>query len=293
MNSFRPALLVVFVLCLFFAACGSIQQSSSSSSSSPGQPITPHQPLPKPIQPPPVGLQFDNVEDNPGMAGWSTCVIDGCHGGTPGGEYPPSSYSLSNGNTQISCSGSSAVLTETSANVQGAAYSNILAYYKAGSHDSENSFTVSFCFYLSGTINEAEFDTFQFNKAKNTEFMWGTQCVAGGDWDIWNQKTVQWVSLGSSVPCTLTFNAYHNLSKTMHWDPSDTGNCDGQICMYFDSIVLDGNTICEPCGSPQPSGVLPTGWGSDTGIQFQLDITDANKTGTMYIDEADLAEYDN
>ena len=62
------------------------------------------------------------------------------------------------------------------------------------------------------------------------------------------------------------------------------------ICMYYDSMVLDGKTLCSPCGEPQPSGKLPDGWASDSGFQFQIDITAANKTGGMYIDVADFSE---
>jgi hypothetical protein len=208
--------------------------------------------------------------------------------GTPGGNHPPASYSFTTGETDHSCDGYSALLTETSANVEGNASSNILATFKAGSEDDMNSFTSGYCFYLTGTIDEAEFDTFQFNATKNAEFMFGTQCVAGKSWDIWNQKTGGWISLGSSVPCSLSFDTYHKMTQTLHWDPSDSGDCDGQICMYFDSIVLDGTTLCSPCGSPQPSGELPKGWSSNSGFQFQVDITAPNKTGSMYIDLADF-----
>ncbi|MGH9640791.1 MAG: hypothetical protein ACRD3Q_00040, partial [Terriglobales bacterium] len=93
---------------------------------------------------------------------WAICVIGACAGGgTPGGSYAPASYGFTSGETDHSCDGYSALLTETSANVQGNAYSNILATYKAGSQDDMTSFTSSSCFYLTGTINEAEFDTFQ------------------------------------------------------------------------------------------------------------------------------------
>ena len=179
-------------------------------------------------------------------------------------------------------------MTQTSANVGGNANSNILEYYDAGAHDNVNNFVASYCFYLTGTINEAEFDTYQFNNTMGVKFMFGTQCVSGSDWDIWNQKTGTWVSLGSSVPCSLTFNAIHNMYKTMHYNLSDSGNCSSQICMYYDSMVLDGVVLCAPCGSPQPSGSFSGT--SASGFQFQIDITAPNTTGSMYIDLADFSE---
>lgn len=280
-------LLCLFLACSFFLACSSTRNlTAGNTQTSPSNP-----PPTDPPPPPNNANQVSNIDDNPGLSGWRICVIGDCSGnGTPGGSHAPASWNFTNGVTDHSCDGSAAYLTETSANVDGNASSNILATYMAGARDEVNSFTSSYCFYLTGTVNEAEFDTFQFNVAKDTEFMFGTQCVTGRNWDIWNQKTGSWVSLGSSVPCTLTFDTFHRMSRTMHWDPSDTGNCDGQICMYYDSMVLDGKTLCAPCGSAQPSGKLPRGWSSDSGFQFQIDITAANKTGGMYIDVADFSE---
>ena len=227
--------------------------------------------------------------DDSDLSKWKICVIGNCSGGgSPGGSHAPSSYSFTTGETEFSCDGHSALLTQTSANVAGNAYSNILATYRAGSQDDMNSFTSSYCIYPTGTIDEAEFDTYQFNRKNNTEFMFGTQCVTGKSWDIWNQATHKWVSMGSAAPCSLSLNSYHKLEEKLHWDPADTGNCGGQICMYFDSISVDGATVCAPCGSPQPSSALPQGWSSSSGVQFQIDINAPNKTGSMYIDLADF-----
>jgi hypothetical protein len=280
--------LCLFSVCAFFVACGGITAAKTTSTGNP--PTTPPTGNPPPST---NANQINNIDDNAGLSGWRTCVIGACSGnGTPGGSHPPASYGFTNGVTDHSCDGYAAYLTETSADVDGNASSNILTTYMAGSQDDVHTFTSSYCFYLTGTVSEAEFDTFQFNRIKDVEFMFGTQCVTGRDWDIWNQKTGSWVSLGSSVPCTLTFNAYHRMSRIMHWDPSDTGNCEGEICMYYDSMVMDGTTLCAPCGSPQPSGKLPEGWASNSGFQFQIDITAANETGGMYIDVADFSESD-
>jgi hypothetical protein len=270
MKKWTPGLFCILFLSPILISCGGMQAQSGA------------------IQSQIPASQYANVDDNPELSGWDTCVIGLCPGGgTPGGSNPPASYSFTNGVTTHSCDGASAYLTETSAKVEDEANSNILASYMAGSQDTVNSFVSSFCFYLTGTVDEAEFDTFQFNVAKNTEFMFGTQCVTGGDWEIWNQKAGSWVSLG--VRCSLSFDMLHKMSKTMHWNPSDTGDCAGQICMYYDAMVLDGTTLCSPCGSPQPSGALPDGWSSNAGFQFQIDITAPNQTGGMYIDLADFS----
>jgi hypothetical protein len=257
---------------------------------------------------------FPNIDD--ATSTWGICYIGMCSGGSPGGNVAPASHIFSEISTTPPCADGSCIeFSETSISTGSGNQTNILATYKT--HDSQaqsaaivaQSFTVSV--YNPGNWGNAsalEFDQFIFVSAPPgqtcstytcTEFMFGSQCN-GGFWDIFQQGTAgvggAWIT--TPVTCALLNNTpgWHTITENVHRIAGDTNGCTNPVnhnaypCEYYDSITVDGiNTLFNT--GPTSAGGLPSGWGSDTGFQFQIDIAGNSKTVTEYLDSASYTEY--
>lgn len=245
------------------------------------------------------GRTYFNIDDT--LSGWAVCVKPLCD---PGGPDAPLSYIFSINNVVPSTDGHSMKLSETTK--PGSSQTNILTTFKTGSSTltASSILTLSFDakFYLSANSASAssfEYDQFIFiapcsgkcvNPPYNVEFMFGTQCHQGGTakWQIFNQQTNSWVD--TSLHCSLSPSTWHHIQQTVHRVAGDSNNCNGQPCMYYDSLTIDG--IVQPgFAAVLPAGTLPSTWGSDTGFQFQIDVTPANTTVSENMDEASFTQY--
>lgn len=165
-------------------------------------------------------------------------------------------------------------------------------YYDTGAADSNTTFDLVFYFYVASDTDVValEFDQFQYLLAgdggvtQNTRLYWGTQCVTGGDWDVWNSYTGSWVDTGES--CTYPLGEWNKVNIEVHRISGDTSCSGGYPCMYYNYIKLKGTTIVSD--EKTSAGPLPSGWGEQTGFMLQLDATPSclsSCTISEYIDE--------
>jgi hypothetical protein len=165
-------------------------------------------------------------------------------------------------------------------------------YYDTGAADSNTTFDLVFYFYVSSNTDVValEFDQFQYLLAgdggvtQNTRLYWGTQCVTGGDWDVWNSYTGSWVDTGES--CTYPLGEWNKVNIEVHRVSGDTSCSGGYPCMYYNYIKLKGTTVVSD--EKTSAGPLPSGWGEQTGFMLQLDGTPSclsSCTISEYIDE--------
>jgi hypothetical protein len=226
--------------------------------------------------------QTFNMSMETNLAAWNSCALPGCDpGGTgvptqivmaeTGTTWPPNSMQLS---------------------VTGPAWTNLLAYDKVGASTAAY-FQSDFWVYIP-TANAAanyqalEYDIFQF--LAPYEFMWGSECVIEGQWQIWDQLHQQW--LNTARACSMPAGRWHHIQWWVHRVDGDTG-CDGYPCMYFDMLGVDG--VYTRFEETEPSGPMPVGWSNNSGLNFQLDISGAEKkaTATEYLQNVNLVELGN
>jgi hypothetical protein len=165
----------------------------------------------------------------------------------------------------------------------GTAFTDVLAYYQAGAHNTSTSFVNDFQVYITGTVQDAEFDTYQFLHSSLDEYMWGSQCQTGGFWQIWNALAGTWNN--TSVSCSLSTSTWHHIVWNVHRVPGDT-SCSGRPCMYYDTLTIDGTA--HTINTTYPDGVLPTSFSDQTGANFQLDTNSSGGTVSENIDEANF-----
>lgn len=116
-------------------------------------------------------------------------------------------------------------------------------------------------------IQALEYDTGIFNPP--TEWMFGTECVIGAKWQIWNGLDGQWVN--TAIPCGLTSGTHH-IQQWVH----RVGKT-----MYFDELGVDN--VYSVIGMSEPAGPEPSGWPGFTVFQVQLDTS--NVKGDVMISE--------
>lgn len=239
-----------------------------------------------------AGVNKQNADQDTGISqqipAWSVCIKGGfgifadC---PPGGTGTPVGFSLTFANPSPSKDGSSMKYGFTSA-VGGD--TNGLVTYKAGADDLTAVFLSDFWFYSADVANigQFEFDTFLFSKSENIEFMFGTQCnKTSGKWQIWGNG---WIDVAPTLPCSVTASAWHHVIETFHRIPGDRTGCAGpQACMYFDRITIDD--VPHDIGMKEPAAVLPVGWASAVGFQFQINIPGVSKTAFEYVDLANFS----
>lgn len=203
------------------------------------------------------------------LAGWQTCILPGCD---PGGTGIPVSTNQTIRNASPSLSGSSMQMSM----VVNTNDTNALWSWFDSDCDLCTNFSSDFQVYLPSTSNlgALELDTaFLFSVALNREYMWGMQyCYQGAacpgghnSWDVWDQNAIQWIDSGVTQAPIIGWN---HIQTTNH----RSGN--NQV---YDTFTLNGTL--HTLNNSQPSGVLPGGWTSGTGFQFQLDA--ATHTGTQ------------
>jgi hypothetical protein len=198
------------------------------------------------------------------FAGWDTCILPGCN---PGGSGTPVSTSQIIGNQTPALSGS-AMSMSLVANVNS---TNALWTWFGADCDLCTSFSADFHVYpvSSSNLGALELDTvFLFSTGLNREFMWGMQyCLLGAgcpgghnSWDIWNQGTGTWIDTG--ITTAPNFGAWNHVQTTNH----RVGNT-----QWYDTLTLNGTL--HAINMSEASSVLPGGWTSGTGFQFQLDAS--------------------
>jgi len=222
-----------------------------------------------------------NVDDS--MKGWKpVCALPSCN---PGGSGVPTKTSQTVNHRSPSKDGRSMEVS-----VSGRSYTNALWTYIAGHDDSATSFSMSFSVYPTGSASVAgsyEFDQFDFSSSTGVEFMWGSQCNQVNHlWQVFDQLHGHWIN--TSVKCSLTPNAWHQLRWDVHRVAGDTDRCSGKPCMYYDTLTVDG--VPHAVNVKYPAGRLPRGWGSAVGFQVQIDIgaTGSPVTVDEFIDIADF-----
>jgi len=149
----------------------------------------------------------------------------------------------------------------------GPGYANAL-YYRPVGPTSANYFSYDVWFYISSAnlaVSEAlEYDFYAYNAPYR--FMWGSQCVMGGDWFGWNDNARTWVDL--KLPCSIVAG-WNHIQWWGHRDPITTANCSGMPCSYQDTLGV--NNVYNAVNLVTPASWLPSGWGNDSGPQVQLD----------------------
>ena len=230
------------------------------------------------------------VSTPPGLwnsfAGWDVpCFKPGCNPGGTG--VPVGTPNQVVGNQTPTLSGSTMAVVNFQAN---APATNVLDAWFAADCDLCSAFSSDFEVFpvSSSNLGAVETDTaFLFSTGLNREFMWGMQycllgasCVGGhSSWDIWDQGSGTWIDTG--ITTAPNFNAWNHIQTTNH----RVGN--SQI---FDTFTLNGTL--HTLNTTLTSSVLPGGFGSGTGFQFQLDAStpSGTQTYTMYLDQATFTD---
>lgn len=236
-------------------------------------------------------LSFDDI-----TTGWQQCTGPSCAGGSGN----PTSTSQTFSNATPSLDGGSMLLSES-----GPASSNNGWFYNAGALDGATGFTLDLQFNIASNtgIQALEFDQFQYLETpnggvgQNTRLFFGTECVAGSVWNVWDQFQKKWISTGVSCSYVLSSTAFNHLTISVHRVTGDT-SCSGTTpdgiqftgpSMYYDSITLNGTVVVT--NRKTCSGPLPSTFGEQTGFMIQLDTSSAcspSCTITEYIDKGNF-----
>jgi hypothetical protein len=165
---------------------------------------------------------------------------------------------------------------------------NALWYWFDTDCDLCTNFASDFQLYLPSITNLGALETdtaFLFSTGLNREYMFGWQycfngagCPGGhNSWDAWDQATIDWIDSGVTQAPIIGWN---HIRTTEH----RAGNL-----QVYDTFELNGTM--HNLGITTNSGVLPMGWSSGTGFQFQLDANtpSGSQTYTMYLDQASYA----
>lgn len=227
-------------------------------------------------------LNFDDI-----TTGWQQCTGPSCAGGSGN----PTSTSQTFGNATPSLDAGSMLLSES-----GPASSNNGWFYNAGKMDTATGFTLDLEFNIASNtdIQALEFDQFQYLKAPdggvtaNTRLFFGTECVTGGVWNVWDSSGIGWVSTGVTCSYVVSSTAFNHLTITVHRVAGDTSCVNGYPCMYY-SITFNGASIVS--NAKTNSGALPSTFGEQTGFMIQLDTSSAcspSCTISEYIDKGNF-----
>ncbi len=229
---------------------------------------------------------YPNIDDQTTPYNWTICN-GSCAGGA---RAQVATFSLDQ--AQPALDGAS-----TKFYVQGKAWTDVLFYHHLGANDAVANFQTDFWFQLdnnSTLIGQAfEFDTYQFLvnlggvQGLNSEFMFGTQCdygQYGGVWDIWDQLNGHWIPI-PGMPCVNPSQNHFRPNVWYHvtWNfdrlaPTSSAPY-GQ--MSFNSVhvvgyAADNTNITSDytynINTIEPAGPLPSGWGHQMGVQFQIDL---------------------
>jgi hypothetical protein len=141
-------------------------------------------------------------------------------------------------------------------------------FYRSVGPTSANYFSYDVWVYVSSASLSAaqalEYDFYAYNAPYR--FMWGSQCVMGGDWYGWNDNSKNWIDL--DLPCAIAAGWTH-IQWWGHRDPITTANCSGMPCSYQDVIGI--NDVYTTVNLVTPASWLSAEWANDSGAQVQLD----------------------
>jgi hypothetical protein len=226
--------------------------------------------------------QTFNMGMETNLPAWNPCVLPLCQ---PGGSGIPT-------NVTIAETGTKWPPNALKLSVTGPEWTNFLAWDKVGA-TSATYFQSDFWVYLpssiaSGTYQALEYDIFQFSTPY--EFMWGSECVIGEQWQIWDELHGQW--LNTNRTCEMNLAGWYHVQWWVHRVDGDA-SCDGYPCMYYDMLGING--IYTQFETKEPAGPIPAGWSNDSGLNFQLDISGKNKSATIfeYIQKVNFTELGN
>ena len=214
--------------------------------------------------PPSNAIVFSLIQQ---MPGWQSCNSSPCAGGSGNGAYWMAQFqrqpSLSGASTEIYNSG---------------VWANALWWMKLGSHDQATNllwdFWVQVDSHAAGAAQALEYDAFQFVNGYN--YMIGSQCnVAAGGWDTWDELHGHWIH--TTIPCHgFSAGTWHHIQWYV------TTNHSTQQYTYV-TLVVDGRSY--PVNQTYSAKYL--NWGSNIGVQYQLDV---NGTGQGYSEWFDLVK---
>lgn len=194
-------------------------------------------------------------------AAWTPCsYLNQCN---PGGTGTPTSVLIQGSSTGLLLS------------VTGGAFTNFLAIDKVGAtaatyFHAETWATPSVTPYT----GEYEFDIGV--TVAPYEYMFGTQCVVGGVWDIFDQLHNTWVP--TTFPCKFDQGVGHYYQLWGHYLPGDV-SCSGYPRQYFDMIGVD-YIYYSPANYVECAGPIPTSWANNSWFQVQLDTNGSAPANT-------------
>ncbi len=264
--------------------------------SNPGGAIPYQLPCPNPANATSAAVDIINFHMKPGvtssinalgiddsLTGWNYCWAGGtgAHHCTPGG-----SGTVTVGPTQtINNPSPSKDGASMSYGFTGTSFTDVIFYYDAGANNTATNFTADFWVQTTGANQAAEFDIFQFLHATLDNFTWGSQCVTGAKWQIWNGLAGTWNN--TSINCGSLSGSMHHVILNVHRIAGDL-SCSGHPCMRYDSLVIDG--VLNKLDTNYPAGVLNATWVDQTGVNFQLDTNSGGGAVSANIDLVNLYE---
>jgi hypothetical protein len=229
-----------------------------------------------------AGAQTFKLNMEQKISGWILCAYPLCD---PGGFGTPSYVQVAETGPTTWPSNSLQI------SVTGPAGSNLLVYKKVGA-TSASYFASDFWIFPQATAYAGEYEYDMFSFSSPYRYMWGSQCVVNGVWDIWDDLHQKWIPTARN--CDVTQNKWHHIQWWVHRVDGDT-SCDGFPCLFYDMLGVDGVYTAFVNGK-QPAGPIPPGWGNDSGIQFQLNINSApiyQANVTEFIQQINLTQLGN
>lgn len=170
--------------------------------------------------------------------------------------------------------------------LSGPGYANGL-YYRPLGQTSADYFYYDVWIYISSANLAAaealEYDFYAYNAPYR--FLWGSECVMGGDWYGWNDNVKTWIDL--KMPCSIVAGWSH-IQWWGHRDPITTANCSGMPCSYQDTLGV--NSVYSTINLVTPASWLPSGWTNDSGAQVQLDQNASGTDVNAVISDLNFAE---
>ena len=223
-------------------------------------------PSSSPLPTPPSGATvLSNVQDTSDWTGCSDCA---------GGGSSTSNYWSAPFQTTPSMSGSSRQF-----HISGPAWSSVLWYKQLGAHDSASHFLWDFWVYLDSASSEhawsAEYDLWQ--SIGGQEMMIGSQCDFGdGTWDLWDSQHGKWVK-DTGVPCSrFSPGKWHHIQ----WYLERVSSTEYK----YVTLVVDD----KPYNINRTFTSNASGWGSNFGVQWQLDENSSGTALNEWVDKVTI-----
>lgn len=208
---------------------------------------------------------YSNVDQ---MSGWQSC--DKCAG--PGGDGPSTPYSMTQYQSSPSMDGQSTKFWLGGSTP----YSQALWWKQLGANDSVKNFVYDLYFYYtdSAAPQALEFDLNQSVNGK--KYIFGTQCSprGSGQWDIWDNINVKWVSTGIACPAPPTYTWNH---LTLEFKRTDDDK------LMFVAITLNGKkSYLNRYYAPRTVNAR------ELNVAFQMDGNYQQKNYSVWLDKVTL-----